>query len=106
MQGGIHSGTGAAVEAMQWQTIELAYLGSQCTKFYAAGWMCCFLSSLYLNTCIWPDVISQWIRQMHTCTCSYSLNDASGASLKGTQLVLYGRGTSFQFDLNFSERLM
>jgi hypothetical protein len=25
---------------MQWQMIVLAYLGSQCTKFYTAGWAC------------------------------------------------------------------
>jgi hypothetical protein len=43
--------------------IVLAYLGSQCTKFHAAGWKGWFLLSFYLGSCVWPDAISRWIQQ-------------------------------------------
>jgi hypothetical protein len=36
----------------------LGYPGSQCKKFHAAGWMCQFPLSFYLETCIWPDMVS------------------------------------------------
>jgi hypothetical protein len=36
----------------------LAYLGDQCTTFYAAGSTCWFLMSFYLESCIWHDAIS------------------------------------------------
>jgi hypothetical protein len=38
--------------------VVLAYLGSQCTKFHAGGWM-----SFYLWSYIWTDAISRWLRQ-------------------------------------------
>jgi hypothetical protein len=41
----------------------LAYLGSQCTKFHTAGWTCWFFTFCYLESCIWHDSISRWIRQ-------------------------------------------
>jgi hypothetical protein len=43
--------------------IALAYLGSQCTKFQTSAWMCWCFMSLHLESCIWPDSISRWIRQ-------------------------------------------
>jgi hypothetical protein len=48
---------------MEWLMIVLACLGSQSTKFHSAGWTCWFFMSFYLALCIWPDVISWWIRQ-------------------------------------------
>jgi hypothetical protein len=39
----------------------LTCLGSQCTKFHAAGWMCWFVMSSYLES--WPHEISRWIQQ-------------------------------------------
>jgi hypothetical protein len=46
--------------------IVLAYLVSQCTKLHAAGWMCWFFTSCYLESCIWPDVTSRRIRSLWT----------------------------------------
>jgi hypothetical protein len=46
--------------------IVLAYLGSQSTTFHAAGWMCWFFTSFYLELCIWPDVMSRWIWQRNS----------------------------------------
>jgi hypothetical protein len=46
--------------------IVLAYLESQCTKFHAAGWTFWFLTSFYLESCIWPDKILIWTRQRNS----------------------------------------
>jgi hypothetical protein len=43
--------------------VVLAYLGSRCTKYHAAGWTCRCFMSFYLESCIWRDAISRWIRQ-------------------------------------------
>jgi hypothetical protein len=42
------------------------YFGSQCTKYHATGWMCGFFMSLYLESCMWPDEISWWIRHRNS----------------------------------------
>jgi hypothetical protein len=52
--------------AMQRYVIALSCLGSQCTNFQAAEWTCWFLTSFYLESCIWNDAISQCIRQMNS----------------------------------------
>jgi hypothetical protein len=52
--------------AMQWYVIVLAYLGSQCTKFYSAGYTCWFFTPFYSDLCIWHDEISRWIRQRNS----------------------------------------
>jgi hypothetical protein len=39
--------------------IVLAYLGSQCTQFNVAGWIWWFFTSIYLELCIWSDMISR-----------------------------------------------
>jgi hypothetical protein len=49
--------------------IALAYPGSQCTKFRAVEWMWWFLCLFYLEYCIWPDAISQWIWQQVCNKC-------------------------------------
>jgi hypothetical protein len=46
--------------------IVLVYLGSQCTKFHLAGWMCWFFTHFYLVSCSWPSVIWQWIRETNS----------------------------------------
>jgi hypothetical protein len=46
--------------------VVLAHLGSQCTKFHAARWMCWFFMSFYLELCIWPDAISRWMQQRNS----------------------------------------
>jgi hypothetical protein len=38
--------------------IVLSYLRSQCTTFYPVGWRCWSLTSLYQESCVWPDDIS------------------------------------------------
>jgi hypothetical protein len=48
---------------MQQYMIVLAYLGSLCAKFHTAGCLCWFLKYFCLESCIWPDVISQWTQQ-------------------------------------------
>jgi hypothetical protein len=63
------SGTDAAIctaVVMQRQTIVLAYLGSQCTKFHTVGWMCWFFMFFYLESCIWPDGILRQIQQRNS----------------------------------------
>jgi hypothetical protein len=44
--------------------IVLAYLGSQCIKFHAAGRTCWFFASFYLESCICPHEILRWIGQL------------------------------------------
>jgi hypothetical protein len=51
---------------IQWYVVVLAYLGSQCTEFYAAGWRCWFFAPLYLESSIWPDVILRRIQQRNS----------------------------------------
>jgi hypothetical protein len=46
--------------------IVLAHLGSQCTNFHAAGCKYWFFRSFCLESCIWPDAISRWIRQKNS----------------------------------------
>jgi hypothetical protein len=53
----------SSCSAMQRKMIRLAYFESQCTLFHTAGWMCWVFMSFYLESCIWADAISRWIRQ-------------------------------------------
>jgi hypothetical protein len=71
-------GTGAAIRTTvvvvqcNSRLFVLAYLESQHTKFHAAGWTCWFFMSFYLESCIWLDVISQWIR--HQVSVRFCVN--------------------------------
>jgi hypothetical protein len=49
-----------------YRDIVLAYLGSQGIKFHAAMWTSDFFTFSYLESCIWPDVISRWIRKRNS----------------------------------------
>jgi hypothetical protein len=60
---------------MLWWIIVLAYLGSQCTKFHAAGWNSWFLTSFYM------DVISQWIQQRNSVKCCADLGRSATETL-------------------------
>jgi hypothetical protein len=46
--------------------IVLTYLGSQCTKFHAAGCDTLFFTSFYLDSCIWTGAILWWIWQRNS----------------------------------------
>jgi hypothetical protein len=48
----------------------LAYFGSQCTKFHAAGWICWYFMPFYLELGIWSDVISWLIWQVCINFCA------------------------------------
>jgi hypothetical protein len=52
--------------------VVLAFLGSQCTKFHAAGWTCWFLASFYLESC---GEILRWIRQRNNIKLCVDLGD-------------------------------
>jgi hypothetical protein len=50
---------------MQWWTIVLAYLGSQCTQFLAAGWTFWFLTSFYMELCDFWQLIRSSSKELH-----------------------------------------
>jgi hypothetical protein len=58
----LYSSCGSVI---QWYMIVLEYLRGQCTKFHTTGWISLFLASIYLELCIWLDVILQW----RVCIC-------------------------------------
>jgi hypothetical protein len=79
IRGGIHNlwdwcchSYSSCSRAMQRYMIVLTYLGSQRTKFYSAGWTCWLFMSFYMESCIWPDAIFQWIR--HTNSIKFWAN--------------------------------
>jgi hypothetical protein len=41
-----------------------------CTKFHTVGWTYWFFASVYLESCIWPNAISRWIRQRNNKFCA------------------------------------
>jgi hypothetical protein len=49
-----HLYSGCSSSMQRWRIV-LAYLGSQCTKFHAAGWTCWFFMLSHLESCILPD---------------------------------------------------
>jgi hypothetical protein len=57
--------------------IVLKYVGSQCTKFHTAGWTCSCFTSIYLESCIWNDVILQWIRQTNSIKFCAKLGESA-----------------------------
>jgi hypothetical protein len=71
IRGGVHNFRDCCCSsAMLRQMILLAYTGSQCTTFHAAGWKCWFFT-FFLGPCIRPDAISRRIRQrecVKSCT--------------------------------------
>jgi hypothetical protein len=47
-------------------------------KFHVAGWMCWIFMSFYLESCILPDAISQWIRQRNSENATFLYRDITG----------------------------
>jgi hypothetical protein len=63
--------------AMQRKMLVLDYLGSQCTKFYAAGWR-----FWYLRPFNWSrDAILRWIRQRNSIKSCANLGEVATESL-------------------------
>jgi hypothetical protein len=59
----------------------LAYLAYQCIEFQAAGGTYRFFTSFYLEYIIWPEAISQWIKQsVHHIFCK-SREECNGLPL-------------------------
>jgi hypothetical protein len=65
---------------MQQYMIVLSYLGSQHTKYHAAQWTCWLFTSFYLESCIWPDVISQWSQQRNSKCAQFCENLGTSAT--------------------------
>jgi hypothetical protein len=70
----------------------LAYLGSQSTKFHEVGWKCWFLMSFYLESCIWPDAISRYIRQKNCVKFCANLGKCVTETLTMTRQT-FGEGS-------------
>jgi hypothetical protein len=74
IRGGIHNfqdwychfNSSCSSKMQQYATV-LAYFESRCTEFNAAGWMCWFSTSFYMESSLWLKAVSWWILQ-RICT--------------------------------------